>query len=189
MNIFKKICKEIIFICLIGLCQLNVIHSSAQPRVFEKKNAFYIEALGNARLASLNYERIFNQSENMKTGIRLGYGFWISDFDNELFTNSILPIELNSLIGKDRHHLEFGIGTALNFEKSTTYYFFGVGPKYRDPYLSFHGRLGYRYQKPEGGFVFRLAFTPMFTRDNSSISSERMSKFYPWAGVSFGYSF
>jgi hypothetical protein len=40
------------------------------------------------------------------------------------------------------------------------------------------GIVGYRYQKPAGGFQFRAVFTPLAGEGGV----------VPWAGVSFGYA-
>lgn len=37
---------------------------------------------------------------------------------------------------------------------------------------------GYRFQRPQGGFVFRAGFTPFFDQN----------EFLPFAGISFGYA-
>lgn len=183
--------KEIIVAGFIGIWLLEVTYCSGQPKIFEKKNAFYIEALGNARLVSANYERIFNQSTNMKTAIRLGYGFWRVAYDENTYTNSMLPLELNTLIGNSQHHLEVGAGTALNFETIKPMYYYGFGETRTVTYLSYQGRIGYRYQKPTGGFLFRVAFTPFYTRDYSFAAGKNdyENKFYPWVGLTGGYSF
>ena len=48
-------------------------------------------------------------------------------------------------------------------------------------------RVGYRYQKPEGGFFFRIGYTPFF---NVPVRDGKNWSFNPYmAGVSFGKSF
>ncbi|MEB2786427.1 hypothetical protein [Algoriphagus persicinus] len=48
-------------------------------------------------------------------------------------------------------------------------------------------RIGYRYQKPEGGFFFRVGYTPFFIVPVRA--GKRWSIDPYWAGVSFGKSF
>jgi len=191
MNILKMIGKQIIGLGFIAICLLQTTVCDGQPEVFEKKNAFYVEALGNARLVSANYERIFNQSGNMKTAIRLGYGFWKVQYGGENFNNSMLPLELNSLIGNKQHHLEIGFGTTVNFEKIRPMFYSGFGEVHTVSYLSYHGRIGYRYQKPTGGLLFRASFTPFYSRDYSFTTGKNdyEKRFYPWVGLSVGYAF
>lgn len=53
------------------------------------------------------------------------------------------------------------------------------------------GRLGYRFQKPEGGFFFRVAYTPN-TFVWSAIPGAERSLFrgiWHWFGISVGKSF
>jgi len=39
--------------------------------------------------------------------------------------------------------------------------------------------IGYRYQQNDGGFLFRIGFTPLFGSGG----------FQPWGGLSLGFSF
>jgi len=43
------------------------------------------------------------------------------------------------------------------------------------------GRVGYRYQKPNGRFIFRIGFTPLYELDGNEL--------HPSGGLSFGYGF
>ena len=45
--------------------------------------------------------------------------------------------------------------------------------------LAFSGIVGYRYQAPDGGFVFRIDFTPIVA----------FGTFLPFGGISAGYGF
>jgi len=77
------------------------------------------------------------------------------------------------LAGK-RHRFEIGGGLSIGFSNE---FKLSVG--------MIHGVIGYRYQKKKGLF-FRAGFTPfysMFLKD-----SDR-NMIYPFAGLSFGYSF
>ena len=51
--------------------------------------------------------------------------------------------------------------------------------------ISFHGVIGYTYQKKKG-LIFRIGFTPLYA---IGFSETGKSMFVPLAGVSFGYSF
>jgi len=43
------------------------------------------------------------------------------------------------------------------------------------------GNFGYRHQKPNGRFIFRIGFTPLYELDGKEL--------HPSGGLSFGYSF
>jgi hypothetical protein len=59
--------------------------------------------------------------------------------------------------------------------------------------VCFTGIVGYRYQASNGGFVFRIAFTPiLFTSSKLSSLVElptTTNGFEPWVGISFGFAF
>ena len=46
-------------------------------------------------------------------------------------------------------------------------------------YASF--KLGVRFQKPDGRFVYKIAFTPLYDYNNTNI--------IPWGGLGFGICF
>ncbi len=148
-----------------------------------KKNSVFIEGGGNGFLGSVNYDRITGPIfEKLKISFRIGIGQNIVPFSYSP-TLPIAPlVELNLLFGKEKHYFETGFG--VNFSSSTddNYYgFHSTSPKRVTtlfPYETF--RLGYRYQKPNGGLFFRAAFTPNF--------GSQLSGFF-WIGVSLGYSF
>ncbi len=49
--------------------------------------------------------------------------------------------------------------------------------------------IGYRYQKPEGGFFFRADYTPMLNFEGSEFA-EKPIRFFPFnVGISLGKSF
>jgi hypothetical protein len=136
-------------------------------------NSIYLELMGNGGLYSLNYDRLF--TENI--GARIGFMYFeTEDFlfgtDIELF---LIPITLNYLVGSENHKFELGIGPVIVFGSAG---FFG--------YESVSGSgvggtatIGYRYQPIDGGFLFRIGFTPYFG----------FGEFHPTGGLSVGYTF
>jgi hypothetical protein len=141
-------------------------------------NSIYLEFLGNTGLYSINYDRLFSED----VGIRIGFMYFESDYaiffkDIELI---FIPITLNYLAGSGDHKFELGGGPALVFGhfKLT---FFGLG---ESDLIDANGivgtaTIGYRYQPVDGGFLFRIGFTPWFG----------FGEFYPSAGISLGISF
>jgi hypothetical protein len=71
---------------------------------------------------------------------------------------------------------ELGIGiTNLNERSSSD------NASYWDTLVVY--RAGIRFQKPDGRFIFRAAFTPAYGGTGDTVG------FIPWGGLSFGYAF
>jgi hypothetical protein len=77
------------------------------------------------------------------------------------------------LAGK-RHRFEIGGGFSSGFSNN-----FSLAM------ISIHGVIGYRYQKKKGLF-FRAGITPFYV---ISLTDAANNKFFPFAGLSLGYSF
>ena len=137
----------------------------------------YLEIAGIGGYGSLNYENVLYQKNNFMLNIRSGISTYrLTDYMNKFNPDIIIPLAANVLYGK-KHCVEFGLGQTLttivysnpiNFEKS------------RSNQVSSNGTLGYRFQKSEGGIVFRGGYMPIV---------ENNKYFRHWAGVSFGYAF
>lgn len=160
------------------------------------KNAVYAEAGGNAVLFSLSYERMFYQKADIILCARVGSGI-IPDrfFDIRKLSRFLLPfVEANLLVGDSTEFFETGLG--FTYSGRLTYYHYHPGDgshhdySYRPNY--FFLRLGYRYQG-ERGFIFRAAATPVFSFEplliNDKVERYGKLRFFPWLGVTFGYSF
>ena len=130
------------------------------------RNAVYVEALGNGLVYSLNYER----EVAPRWWLRLGAG-WVG-------SGGAFPVTASYLAGTAPHHLEIGAGPLLV-----------VWPDFGDEAgdlgstggtsLLGTGTVGYRYQPQEGGLMFRIGATPVFSLEGLLV----------WAGVSLGYAF
>jgi len=100
--------------------------------------------------ASVNYERhIFKQGPVLSNTLRVGVGAWTAYASAGIEFISTLQF----LIGRKEHKIEIQGGYAY-LTGGITHAFAGVDPsvKYGIPVFN----AGYRYQKPEGGFVFRF---------------------------------
>jgi len=145
--------------------------AAAGPRV--ASNTFFVELGGNALVYSLNYERFFTP----KLGVRVG-GMYLRADDNagtELGVG-LFPIMATYLLGQGNSHFETGagIGIATAGVDDTD-----VGEDWGDSAVYATATLGYRYQKPDGGVIFRAGFTPILGDGN----------LLPWVGLSVGYAF
>lgn len=182
-----------IMVLLLG-CQ-NYTFAQEEAEVFTAKNSVYVELLGNAGLYSVNYGRIFHQHNRLKISGSAGFSYFRQSRGGQSFGISdywtpMLPIEITAFWGKSRHHLEAGTGISFYSSQRLTY-----NPDY--PPTNFQEdisleavlplRLGYRYQKPEGGFFFRVGYTPLF---NLNLGSPHPVRFFPiYGGISLGKSF
>jgi hypothetical protein len=139
-----------------------------------RPNSIYFEALGNGGLYSVNYDRLFTDN----FGGRLGL-MYLSEVDIFFVAAEdilIFPATLNYFIG-EKHKLELGAGVVFASVSNTRA--FGFKSDSDGSNIVGTATIGYRYQKPDGGFLFRVGFTPLF-------GSEGIE---PWGGISLGYSF
>jgi hypothetical protein len=144
---------------------------AAGPRV--ANNTFFVELGGNAVAYSVNYERFFTP----KLAVRVGGMYLQADDDAGTRVGiGLFPIMGTYLLGEGNSHFETGagLGIATAGVSSTD-----IGDDWGDSGVYATATLGYRYQKPEGGVIFRAGFTPIFADGN----------LVPWVGVSVGYAF
>lgn len=136
------------------------------------RNAYYLELGGNALIYSINYERLLAD----RIAGRVGAMFFGAAGEDSSAGVLAAPIMASYLWGEGNSRFETGAGILLvsggiqNVEGYEDEDFSGtVGT----------GTLGYRWQRPTGGFLFRAGVTPVFSLDGIG----------PWFGVSFGYAF
>jgi len=156
---------------------MNSKHSGSdtlRKKTCLNNTAFYAEFAGNGGVYSVNYDRrIFGNDKN-SFNIRIGIGYIPSkEEEDDIF----IPFELLLITGKGRHHPEFGLGLTMENrpERSGTW----------EPNL--FGRIGYRFQKPDGGWLFRIGFTPYSSYFNDYTGADHLIQ--PFGGISVGYSF
>jgi hypothetical protein len=134
----------------------NTIDSEAKNTI--SANGSYLFLVGSA---TLNYERcLYKFEDKTKLLLNTGVGKWyyLGDYS---YVSSILPVSLNLLSGSLNNHFELNLGIAFLFNETTDIYAFGYDPDEQTPVPSkikvcipiFN--IGYRYQKPQGGILFR----------------------------------
>ena len=136
-------------------------------------NSLYLEVGGSGGLYSLNYDRMFTPN----IGGRIGFSYFSFSSDNFFFpsvTMYMFPISLNYLAGEGSSKFELGAGVTI---VTGTADWFGV--KGSGSAIAGIFNIGYRYQPPEGGFLFRIGLTPI-------VSSTGV---HPWGGLSIGMAF
>jgi hypothetical protein len=171
-------------IVVINLAFQGKSYAQNEAETFTAKNLIFAEAGGNAVRYSVNYGRIFNQKGKLKLSGSVGFSMWYFDTFNHSGSTAwfpSLPMEISGFWGRSKHHLEIGVGTTHTLSPVRD----EIGYTAHVPF-----RLGYRYQKPGGGYVFRIGYMPAFKY--SSITDEGINSvnFYPvFAGISLGKSF
>lgn len=149
-----------------------------------KKNTVYAEIFGNGRVYSVNYDRIITISEKMKFAPRIGFSYMGGIKLN-------VPLEANVLFSKSassKHFLEFGVGTTF---RSPKYYepgirFFDADDKDYEEGIrnEYTARIGYRHQKPEGGWMYRAGILAIYRPYRT-----KNKVFFPMPALSVGYAF
>jgi hypothetical protein len=130
------------------------------------KNTIYVTAgtFGILGGANLNYERYIlktNKAILSSLWLRAGGGYWYewTDYGPQYYISAV------GLLGRKNSHLEYGLGITSLYDKvsydiSLKNYNGGYGNgvlptkwDHTDFYPIFN--IGYRYQKPQGHFIFR----------------------------------
>jgi hypothetical protein len=183
--------------CALGLLVFGLIFQhgvSAQSEVekFTARNGIYLEAGGSSGRYAVNFSRIFYQKGKLKLNASAGFSLSRSSIDFDSYTSKkwlpVLPLEFSGFYGKRNHHLELGFGVIFFLDQAIE-----LNPDTFEFYprtvfgTILPTRIGYRYQKPEGGFFYRVGYTPFF---KLPLATGDDLSFQPWfAGVSIGKSF
>ena len=181
-----------------------------------KRNSIYFEAFGQGLYNSFSFDRLYNVDKKIKTSFSAGLTIIPHP---ELFVLGV-PVSYNYLFGQKNHHLELGIGfTAMYLRQGRiiasegyidnnglpqTNNFEGYS---NDFYSFFTPKIGYRFQKTNGGLFLRLTLTPPIAGINkigdlkggkyssgwTNIEYFKSAAFFnspafPWAGISIGWT-
>jgi hypothetical protein len=140
-------------------------------------NSLNIELFGNSIYAySINYERVFFPERFLKYSFSFGNSYFINRQPN--YMELMFVSKLNCLLGKSiKHNIETGIGYNLIFSNKE----YKNDNRFDYYYLV---RLGYRYQQPNGRFLFKVAFSPY-----QLVSSGWYFDWEPWGGIAIGWTF
>ncbi|WP_291777259.1 hypothetical protein [Cecembia sp.] len=193
MAISKKISQLLILLFLVGV--INQLSAQEDTEIFTAKNMVFAELLGNSGLYAVHYGRILLQKEKMKLSGSVGFSLvpgkgFEPHYPNYL--SPVIPVEFSAFWGKSKHHLELGAGSYVF--QGRKYLFDSEFPPtnvrevvHWDTSLTM--RIGYRYQKPEGGFFFRAGYTPRVDFTSFEFAENRV-RFIPFSlGLSLGKSF
>ena len=160
-------------------------HSVGVGKSVMAEYSIFLELGGNGLIYSINLDRMISPD----MGVRIGIGYMglsagtttPDEPDNSVSASMlIVPATFNFFVGShEGNHLgssklELGLGAVLVDINGD----FG-GTKFSGAGVGGTATIGYRYQPYDGGFLFRIGFTPVFVQ----------SAFFPWAGISFGLTF
>lgn len=156
--------KNLIVIILIFGSNLNIFCQSndtltvnSKQRIevqqFSKKNTFSVDGgllylgLIASISSSINYERYFDDN----FFIRTGFGHYMILGQDTGYGGPQIPLTINFITGKRNSHFEADLGGRIIFDIKGDGLDYSSKPYVIYPILN----LGYRYQKPTGGFIFK----------------------------------
>lgn len=178
--------NKIIFLFIVNIYLINYVFGQKDSINDIKRNTVYFEFLGNsATISSVHYNWIFKKAKTHSYDLSLGFGYYPNK-NNDLNPSYAFPISVNWSNGLKNHHLDLGFGLTYNSGviQKRSY----VHSKSMEAlWLSF--RLGYKYQKPNGGLFLRVGITPLLKlKEFSSISDSDniLLKFLPLFGIGIG---
>ena len=148
-----------------------------------KRNTVFVELGGSAVAYSINYDRrsavfFFCSTERARGIERLLVGTEV------VF---LLPATFNGFVGKGNHHFNVGIGMAYS-NGNEELIRGGEKRQIRFQTVDAIARIGYRLQKPQGGFFLSVAYTPFVPIHTDSFFRTE-GEWYHWAGIGLGRTF
>jgi hypothetical protein len=139
-------------------------------------NSVFLEAGGYGGYGSINYERGFFRFKKFTISASVGISTMkIMDYRDKINPNLIIPIAAHICYGF-RHKAEIGFGNT--FINEVRYGTIDTPKRISVNHGNMH--IGYRFQKDEGGVLFRIGYTPLL---------ENYATIRHWAGISIGYTF
>jgi hypothetical protein len=183
----------LIFVLVFALFISPRATAQTEAEKFTATHSVHLELGGNVGRYAFNYERLIYQKRAFKVLGSVGFALW-SD-PNLIKGNTrwypAIPLELSTLLGRRNHHLEFGLGITsyllrtVNFSTVSGKFVQSEGPAFIRTVVPL--RVGYRYQKPDGGFFFRVGYTPFFGVPDRRKENWYFTRFY--ASLGLGVSF
>jgi hypothetical protein len=181
--------KKTLFL-LPALFAVLITQAQNQATATESKTEklFYAEFGGANVLFGANFDWRFKKDTRAGLGARIGLGFTINEkeeFDPttgyyNYTTQSIatIPFGLNYVFGKPNspNMFEVGAGATILTKKASVYAY----DEYKEGNVIGHASFMYRRVPLDGGFSWRIGFTPIINTDG---------QIFPSGAVGLGYSF
>lgn len=160
------------------LCEAQNIFAQSSKTI-AAKNTFFAEAATQGPIYSINYDRIFREGNTFSKSYRIGFAVY----------KDVLALQMgiNFITGKNQHHAELSF-TAIPYIENASKLF--TPGNLSDKKLYIIPGAGYRYQKPSGGFFFKVVAAPVLLLDPPSDNFWKMDpKIFAGVSVAAGYSF
>jgi hypothetical protein len=143
----------------------NVAHAQSY---YQKEASLYAEIFGNGGELSANFEKFVGRTASFKVGAGLTGIAYRKGY--------VIPFGMSLFFGGRRDKIEIGVGGAwVDFDNNGTD---EVIYDLKEDQVVGNGVIGYRFIG-DYGFTFRLAFTPVYTKDG----------FQSMGGAMMGYAF
>lgn len=154
----KKNTIILLFVSVLFTCS-SYAQQSSSLMVNEqllKKNAFYVNVGSSFIFNDVNfvYERNFFHQNYSYYNLQIGFGLMEAAWGPTYQQFTVCP---SWLFGKDKNHMELNLGVTVSYDfdgyrhsHPSSLTFFNYLEAFPAAYL------GYRYQKPEGKFLFRV---------------------------------
>ena len=183
--------KKAVILFLFLLIQTCAIGQDSN--MFLRRNSLQLELSGGDASfipISINYERILLMSNKIAWNGKVGgiYKPWGNN------PQKAATFELGMVSLGSKHHWELGLFTMLQDRKSYMNDDRIIGTKSPPWYLAARG--GYRYQRPDGKWLFRIGILLPFLRDAADdtgkeyrVQFKYQNILIPWPAISFGRAF
>jgi len=195
----KKVFVLLAFSGLLFILKPSLMAQEQEISIPVASKVFYAELGGPGVLMSMNWDARFKSNTHLGFGYRVGVGFSVGEFrDKEIVVGTYndyeytyynyvtrayytIPVGINYVFGKPNtaSSFEVGAGTTFLTRKKDLFTYDNYSEKKAGHFI---GTLVfmYRLMPVNGGFSFRVGFTPMIGTAGD---------FFPMGAVSFGYAF
>ncbi|UKJ07808.1 hypothetical protein [Solitalea lacus] len=184
----KKILLSLLI--LSATCITTTIKAQSTSKIANK--LFYTELGGPGVLFSANFDGRFDKNKKLGLGYRIGLGFstYEQDISSSSNTNNYyyetetrnyltLPIGINYILGKEgsANMFEIGAGLTLLSKKVSIYNY-----ENQDEGSNIIGAISFMYRRQpiDGGFSWRIGFTPIIGTSGN---------IFPSGAIGIGYNF
>jgi hypothetical protein len=148
-----------------------------QTSSFSARNTLYADFASKGAVYSINYDRVFSQGKKINISFRAGVSVL-----NDVIA---FPLGMQFFTGQDASHIELSLTVEPYIEKYQDI-FDGNNTSDKKAYIM--PGVGYRYQKPGGGFFAKVVVGPIIYLDPPSNDFWNMDPVV-YAGITAGVGF
>lgn len=168
-----------ILICFLLI--ISISSTKAQLKQFLKPEVLegdqvHVELWGSGGAYSVNFERSVLKRKSLQLKARIGFSITPWQERNRWYWHFIFPIQGFLLLGKGSSMFEISAGSR----------FWEIIPDYDWPHFWINAGMGYRYQSPKSGLVFRIG--PMLSYPIQRIDPLPMLNISLIGAISLGWT-